>query len=99
MNKSTGNQSPEKSINGKSLTLVTFGAGCLTFIMAGMALGGGLLLDTSMETFPRWTLIFLAGSAPFTLGGVYWIVKRTLRRMKSVVEKKIVENNAVDDAE
>ena len=64
------------------MALVTLSAGCLTFLVAGFALGGGLLLDARLETFPRWTLILLGGSAPITLGGVYWIVRRTLLRMK-----------------
>ena len=69
------------------MALVTLGAGCLTFLVAGAALGLGLLVDTRMETFPRWTLILLAGSAPFTLGGVYLIVRRTLKRMKGKGER------------
>ena len=69
------------------MALVTFSAGCLTFLVAGLALGGGLLLAARLETFPRWTLILLAGSAPLTLGGVYLIVRRTLKRMKDEGER------------
>jgi len=82
MDNHTENKSPSSSLSVKRMALVALGAGCLTFLIAGAALGLGFLLDTRMETFPRWTLILLAGSAPFTLGGVYLIVRRTLKRMK-----------------
>ena len=87
MDKNTEEKSPFSSLSVKTMALVTLGAGCLTFLIAGAALGVGFLIDTRMETFPRWTLILLAGSAPFTLGGVYLIVRRTLKRMKSEGER------------
>jgi len=40
----------------------------------------GLLVDTRLGIFPRWTLILLIGSAPFTLVGVYLLVRRSIRR-------------------
>lgn len=58
-------------------------AGCLTFLVAGAAIIGGWLLDTRLVTFPRWTLIFLIGSAPLTLGGVYLLVRKALKRAKN----------------
>ena len=82
MNNKTKGGNLSQSVNVKRMALVTFSAGCLTFLVAGLALGGGLLLDARLETFPRWTLILLAGSAPLTLGGVYLIVRRTLKRGK-----------------
>jgi hypothetical protein len=75
-------KSVKNRLSVKRMALVTLSAGCLTFLVAGLALAGGLLLDARLETFPRWTLILLAGSAPITLGGVYFIVRRTLQRMK-----------------
>jgi len=75
-------RTPSQSKNIKRMALVTWSAGCLTFLVAGAALGVGFLIDTRMDTFPRYTLILLAGSAPFTLGGVYLIVRRKLKRMK-----------------
>ena len=82
MDQNAEEKSPSSSLSIKRMALVTLGAGCLTFLVAGGALGVGFLIDTRMETFPRWTLILLAGSAPLTLGGVYLIVRRTLKRMK-----------------
>ena len=70
------------------MALVTLGAGCLTFVVASLAMGAGLLLDARLESFPRWTLILLAGSAPFTLGGVYWLVRRAVKRMKDEGERE-----------
>ena len=94
--KNNSDQEPApQAQQAKRMALVTVSAGCLTFVIAGLALGVGFVLDTRLETFPRWTLILLAGSAPFTLGGVYLIVRRTLKRMKSVGEKKPEKNEHI----
>ena len=82
MDKNPEEKSPSSSLSVKHMALVTLSAGCLTFLVAGGALGVGLLLDSRMETFPRWTLILLAGSAPLTLGGVYLIVRRTVKKIR-----------------
>jgi len=58
-------------------------AGCLTFILAITAILVGLWLDVRLGTTPRWTLILLIGSAPFALGGVYFLVRRSLRKMRA----------------
>lgn len=57
-------------------------AGCLTFVIAGIALMIGISLDARLGTAPRWMLISLLASVPFTLGGIYLIVRRTLRKPK-----------------
>ncbi len=63
--------------------LVSASAGCLTIFTAGAAVIVGLLIDARLGTAPRWTLILLIGSAPFTLGGVYLIVRRALKKSKN----------------
>ena len=83
MESKPGVKQDSQTNQARRMALVTLSAGCLTFIVAGLALGVGFVLDTRLETFPRWTLILLAASAPFTLGGVYLIVRRALRKMKS----------------
>jgi ABC-type nickel/cobalt efflux system permease component RcnA len=88
MKNNSGNQTPGRKLDLKNMALVTFGAGCLTFLVAGLALGAGLLLDARMATYPRWTLILLAGSAPITLGVVYWAARRSLRRMRGDGESR-----------
>ena len=79
--------SPEKGSseiqNVKRVAFVSLKAGCLTFIIAAVAIAIGFYLDYRLETLPRWTLIFLVGSAPFSLGGVYLIVRRALRQMRA----------------
>jgi hypothetical protein len=62
--------------------LVPLQAGCLTFIVAGIALAIGLWIDIRQETIPRWTLILLLGSLPLTIGGIILIVRRTLKSMR-----------------
>ncbi|MDY6846299.1 MAG: hypothetical protein SVP52_04100 [Chloroflexota bacterium] len=66
--------------NVKRNALVSASAGCLTLVVAGVALLVGLSIDARLGTAPKWTLILLVASAPFTLGGVYLIVRRVLRR-------------------
>jgi len=87
-------QNPErKSSYAKNITrnmLVSASAGCLTIFVAGAALIVGLLIDARLGTAPRWTLILLIGSAPFTLGGVYLIVRRALRKAREEHDNKDV---------
>lgn len=82
-------QNPElKSSAVKSMkrsALVSLSAGCLTMFMAGAALLVGLLIDARLGTAPKWTLILVIASAPFTLGGVYLIVRRALKRSREEI--------------
>ena len=76
-----GNKSPARQLRRSVFTGLQ--AGCLTFLVAGAAIIVGWLLDTRLGTFPRWTLILLIGSAPLTLGGVYLLVRKALKRAKN----------------
>jgi len=67
-------QSPVRAL------LIPFSVGCLTFLIAGLAIAVGILIDLRNETLPRWTLIFLIGSAPIALGGVYLLARRVLKK-------------------
>lgn len=71
----------------KRMAFVSIQAGCLTFIVAGIALVVGVWLDARLGTTPRWMLILLLGSMPFTLGGVFLIVRRAMKRLKEDREK------------
>lgn len=71
----------------KNIALIPLKAGCLTIAVAGVALLLGLWLDARLGTLPRWTLILLIGSAPFTLLGVYLFVRKGLRRMRDEGEE------------
>lgn len=61
--------------------------GCLTFLVAGLALAGGLWLDVRLDTFPRWTLILVLGSMPLALFGVFWMVRRALKKSREDRDK------------
>lgn len=65
---------------------IPFQAGCLTIGLAGMAILIGLLLDTRFDTAPQWTLILLIASAPFALGGVFFLTRRALRKMREEIK-------------
>ena len=70
------------------IAFVSLKAGCVTFVVAGGALVIGLLLDIRYDTLPRWTLIFLIGSMPFTLGGIFLLVKREIKKIRENGEPK-----------
>lgn len=86
----TGNQNlKEKPLSGQSsmqVAWIPLKAGCLTFSLAVVAILVGLWLDARLGTAPRWTLILLIGSAPFSLTGVYLIVRRALRRLRADID-------------
>ena len=71
--------------NVKRNALVSASAGCLTMVVAGAALLVGLLIDARLGTAPKWTLILVIASAPFTLGGVYLIARRALKRSREEI--------------
>ena len=81
----------------KRMVLVTFQAGCLTFIIAGLALIAGLWVDSRLGTPPRWTLIALIASAPLAFGGVFLLVRRALRRSRQESEFSAAVNQNTGD--
>jgi hypothetical protein len=86
MNNSGNQKLNEKPLSARSsmqLAWIPLQAGCLTFVLAVVAILIGLWLDARLGTAPRWTLILLIGSAPFAMGGVYLIVRRALRRLRA----------------
>jgi F0F1-type ATP synthase assembly protein I len=67
----------------RAAVLIQLQSGCLTFALALMFIIIGFLIDYRLGTTPRWTLILLIGSAPFVLGGVFLIARRTLRGLQA----------------
>ena len=41
--------------------------GCITVVIIGLALAGGIMLDRFLETRPIFTILFMVGSVPVTL--------------------------------
>ncbi len=70
----------------RRLVLIPVQAGCLTFMVAGIALVIGLWLDARLGTGPRWTLIILASSAPLTFVGIFLMIRQGLRGIKDTNE-------------
>jgi ABC-type nickel/cobalt efflux system permease component RcnA len=99
MEKNTEENRVSQAQDIKRSVLVSFKAGCLTFVVAAIAILVGLLLDTRMDTFPRWTLILLIGSAPITLAGVFLMVRRALKRGKQHADEneKVPCDNDLSD--
>lgn len=78
----------------KSMLFVPLQAGCLTFVIAGIAIVVGFLIDSRLGTVPRWTLILLAASVPFSLGMIYVIIRRALRKGRAEVDTPEVEGES-----
>jgi len=76
--------------------LVTFSVGCLTFLIAGGAIVGGVLIDLRNGTMPRWTLLLLLLSSPITLGMVYLLVRRVLKRPQNEPDEGGIEEDQLD---
>jgi len=87
------NNKDQKSYMRKS-AFVGLRAGCLTFFVGGAAILVGVFLDMRLGVYPRWTLILLIGSAPFVLGGVYWMVRRALKRPGD--EDRVIDHDEID---
>ncbi len=77
----------------RQIGLVAMKAGCLTFLVAGVAIIIGLWLDARLGTGPRWTLILLVASAPLAFIGVYALLRRALRRIRETREAGDNGNN------
>ena len=70
----------DQHLQARQSALIGLKIGCLTFFIGGAAILVGFLLDTRLGSYPRWTLILLIGTAPFVLGGVYRMVRRTVKK-------------------
>jgi F0F1-type ATP synthase assembly protein I len=79
----TDNSQNASSRSLKRMLLVSLGSGCLTFLVAGLAIMGGVLLDRANGTTPRYILIFLAVSVPFSMAGAYLVAHRAIKRMRA----------------
>jgi hypothetical protein len=83
-------EKPEDNLkqNPARALLITLSSGCLTFLIAGLATLAGILIDLRNDTLPRWTLIFLVGSAPLTLGVVYLLARRAIKPKDKAAQKE-----------
>lgn len=87
----TNNSQNNSSRSLKRMLLVSLGSGCLTLVVAGLAILAGFLVDRANGTTPRYTLIFLAVSVPFSLAGAYLLARRAIKRMKAESASEQVE--------
>ena len=77
----------------KRMAVLTLQSGCLTLIVAIIAVVVGLWIDSRLGTAPRWTVIALVASAPVAFGGVFLLIRRELRDLRGAEE----ENEQTDD--
>ena len=67
-----------------TMAVVAGQVGCLTLIIIFLALFTGLWLDSVFDTRPMMTVILLVVSVPFTLGGMFWIVRKAISKIKPI---------------
>ena len=79
--KPSGSLRPEQLVPNLALVSVGGQVGCLTLLIVIVALVAGLGLDRWLDTKPVFTLIFLLGSAPFSLYLTFWLAMRSIKRM------------------
>ena len=65
-----------------TLAAVAGQVGCLTLVIIIVTLFGGLWLDTRLDTRPLFTIIFLVGSIPITIGLMFWIVRKATSKIR-----------------
>jgi F0F1-type ATP synthase assembly protein I len=87
----TENKQPSSTQNIKRMAGVSLSTGCLTVLVAGVAIVIGFLIDRANGTTPRWMLIFLLGSLPLGIGGAYLIARRAIKRMRAEGEGQEVD--------
>lgn len=56
---------------------------CVTLVLLGLAIAGGLFIDNRMGTKPAWTLIFVGISVPISVVLMLWIVRKALAKLNS----------------
>ena len=91
MNENRDENLTENLKNVRRSLLISLGSGCLTLLIAAVAIAVGVLLDLRMDSFPRFTLILLIGSAPFTLIALFFIVRKAIR--KSAAAREAIEGD------
>jgi F0F1-type ATP synthase assembly protein I len=89
-------ESPNVSI-GKGLALVGRASGVgisAGFLTAAFTVGGlflGMWVDRMLGTRPAFTLTFVLGSIPISLGVMVWFVLRNARRVSQAEQAKLEE--------
>lgn len=67
-------------------------AGCISILIALIAISIGAYLDYINNTAPRWTLILLLSSAPITFSLIIFIIRRALGKERN-------QSTSVDEQE
>jgi F0F1-type ATP synthase assembly protein I len=72
--------------------------GCITVIIIGMALGGGILLDRFLETKPIFTILFMVGSVPVTLFVTVRVSLMAAARAQRMAEQAKAKKKAEEES-
>ncbi|MFL7871802.1 MAG: AtpZ/AtpI family protein [Anaerolineales bacterium] len=88
---------PENRSNDRFNTIlatVVGQVGCLTPLILLGALFAGLWLDRQFDTKPLFTILFIIGSAPFSVFVIYRIVRMATAKLKTDNQDKKTEEEA-----
>lgn len=70
--------------------------GCVTIVLIGVALAGGLWLDARLDTRPLFTVLFILASVPVTL---YLMVRVVLSGMTKLQSAASTEAGELENEE
>ncbi len=91
-----GNTDPKKNpqyMLNMTIAAVISQVGFLTLLVIFIALFAGLWLDNHFGTRPAFTAGLLIVSVPFTVFGMFWIVRKATAKMKPLDK----ENSSQED--
>lgn len=95
MTKTEGTQDTDQLQAGLAFVAASVLAqvGCLTLILIGIAIGGGLWLDAQFDTKPLITVILVLASVPVTF---YLVIRLVLRGTTNLQRKSNLKTNQVE---
>ncbi len=80
----TPTPSPWQSVFNMTVAAVAGQVGCLTVVVLGLMLLGGLWLDGHFGTRPLFTIVMLVFSVPVTLVLMFAVVRRATHRIAAM---------------
>lgn len=78
----SGNDQKQKIFN-LAMTALVGQVGCLTVVIILIALLGGMYLDSRLDSKPWFTLGFLIGSIPVSLGVMLFVSRAAIKKIKN----------------
>jgi F0F1-type ATP synthase assembly protein I len=86
-----GDSSRRQKFFNLTIAGVTAQVGCLTLVVVLAAVFGGIWLDNHFMTRPWFTVGLLLASIPLSLGGMFFVVRIAVNKIKTNSESNTTE--------